>query len=276
MKKFEDLIGKSELITKNKAIEHWKAKNIDLSKILYKPEFESRDEVFNSSEQNHDLDEVLDVKLLHESSPVIEKKVSTVTINKLVKNTDRSLGAMLSGVIAKKFGHKGLREDSIVINLEGTAGQSLGTFLSSARLQSPCLVRETITWAKVFLVAKIIIRPFKDSTYKPEKNIIVGNTVLYGAISGECYFSGMAGERFAVRNSGAIAVVEGTGDHCCEYMTGGVIMVLGNTGVNFGAGMSGGIAYVYQKEKDFKNKCNMSMVNVLGVKKSKHILPKTF
>ena len=272
IEKFEDLIGRSELMTKNKAIEHWKAKNIDLSKILYKPEFESRDEVFNSSEQNHDLDEVLDVKLIHESSPVIEKKISTITINKLVKNTDRSLGAMLSGVIAKKFGHKGLREDSIVINLEGTAGQSLGTFLSSGITIS--LSGEGNDYVgKGLSGGKIIIRPFKDSTYKPEKNIIVGNTVLYGAISGECYFSGMAGERFAVRNSGAIAVVEGTGDHCCEYMTGGVIMVLGNTGVNFGAGMSGGIAYVYQKEKDFKNKCNMSMVNILGVKKSKHILP---
>ena len=272
IEKFEDLIGRSELMTKNKAIEHWKAKNIDLSKILYKPEFESRDEVFNSSEQNHDLDEVLDVKLIHESSPVIEKKVSTITINKLVKNTDRSLGAMLSGVIAKKFGHNGLREDSIVVNLEGTAGQSLGTFLSSGITIS--LSGEGNDYVgKGLSGGKIIIRPFKDSTYKPEKNIIVGNTVLYGAISGECYFSGMAGERFAVRNSGAIAVVEGTGDHCCEYMTGGVIMVLGNTGVNFGAGMSGGIAYVYQKEKDFKNKCNMSMVNILGVKKSKHILP---
>ncbi len=272
IEKFEDLIGRSELMTKNKAIEHWKAKNIDLSKILYKPEFESRDEVFNSSEQNHNLDEVLDVKIIKESSPVIEKKVSTLTINKFVKNTDRSLGAMLSGVIAKKFGHKGLREDSIVINLEGTAGQSLGTFLSSGITIS--LSGEGNDYVgKGLSGGKIIIRPFKDSIYKPEKNIIVGNTVLYGAISGECYFSGMAGERFAVRNSGAIAVVEGTGDHCCEYMTGGVIMVLGNTGVNFGAGMSGGIAYIYQKEKDFKNKCNMSMVNVLGVKKSKHILP---
>ena len=184
--------------------------------------------MFNSSKQNHDLDEVLDVKLLHESSPVIEKKVSTVTINKLVKNTDRSLGAMLSGVIAKKFGHKGLREDSIVINLEGTAGQSLGTFLSSGITIS--LSGEGNDYVgKGLSGGKIIIRPFKDSTYKPEKNIIVGNTVLYGAISGECYFSGMAGEWCAVRNSGAIAVVEGTGDHCCEYMTGGVIMVLGNT-----------------------------------------------
>ena len=152
----------SELMTKNKAIEHWKAKNIDLSKILYKPEFESRDEVFNSSEQNHDLDEVLDVKLIHESSPVIEKKVSTLTINKLVKNTDRSLGAMLSGVIAKKFGHKGLREDSIVINLEGTAGQSLGTFLSSGITIS--LSGEGNDYVgKGLSGGKIIIRPFKDS-----------------------------------------------------------------------------------------------------------------
>ena len=119
----------------------------------------------------------------------------------------------------------------------------------------------------------LIIKPFNETTYDSNKNIIIGNTVLYGAISGECYFSGIAGERFAVRNSGAIAVVEGTGDHCCEYMTGGVVMVLGDTGVNFGAGMSGGIAYVYQNSKKFKNKCNLSMVNILEIKKNKHILP---
>ena len=270
--KFQDLIGKSEFLLKNKAIEHWKAKNIDLSKILYKPFNDNPRDIFNSSNQDHKLDKVLDTQLIIECKSVLEKKISTLTINKLISNTDRSFGAMLSGTIAKKFGHEGLREDSIVINIEGTAGQSLGAFLSSGVTIS--LSGEGNDYVgKGLSGGKIIIKPFKNSSYKSEDNIIIGNTVLYGAISGECYFSGMAGERFAVRNSGAITVVEGTGDHCCEYMTGGVVMVLGKTGVNFGAGMSGGIAYVYQKEKEFKNKCNMSMVNIFSVKKSKHILP---
>jgi glutamate synthase (NADPH/NADH) large chain len=179
---------------------------------------------------------------------------------------------MLSGVVAKKFGHKGLRQDSIVVNLEGTAGQSFGTFLASGITLS--LTGESNDYVgKGLSGGKIIVKPFKNSKYDSDKNIIVGNTVLYGAISGECYFSGVAGERFAVRNSGARAVVEGTGDHCCEYMTGGVVMVLGETGVNFGAGMSGGIAYVYQSRDEFREKCNLSMVKTLSIKKTKHILP---
>ena len=162
---------------------------------------------------------------------------------------------MLSGEIAKKFGHKGLNEDSITINLSGTAGQSFGTFLSKGVTLN--LSGEANDYVgKGLSGGRIIVKPFSNSIITSHRNIIVGNTVLYGAITGECFFSGVAGERFAVRNSGAIAVVEGTGDHCCEYMTGGVIMVLGETGVNFGAGMSGGIAYVYDKEDKFSSKCN--------------------
>ena len=272
IKNFQDLIGRSEFLEKNKVIDHWKAKDIDLTKILFKPDNENSDEIFNSSAQNHSLDFILDREVIKEVKPVLDKKISTIDIYKSIKNTDRSFGAMLSGKVAKKFGHKGLRDDSIVINLEGTAGQSFGTFLSSGVTIS--LSGEANDYVgKGLSGGKIIIKPFRDSKYESDKNIIVGNTVLYGAISGECYFSGVAGERFGVRNSGAIAVIEGTGDHCCEYMTGGVVMVLGKTGVNFAAGMSGGISYVYQKAQDFKKKCNLSMVNVLQVKKTKHVLP---
>ena len=272
IKNFQDLIGKSELLEKNKAINHWKAKDIDLSKILYKPHSKEPKEIYNSSSQNHSLDFILDKEVINEVMPVLEKQISTIDIYKSIKNTDRSFGAMLSGTLARKFGHQGLREDSIVVNLEGTAGQSFGTFLSSGVTIS--LSGEANDYVgKGLSGGKIIIKPFRNSQYESDKNIIVGNTVLYGAISGECYFSGVAGERFGVRNSGAIAVVEGTGDHCCEYMTGGVVMVIGNTGVNFAAGMSGGISYVYQNADTFKKKCNLTMVNISKVKKTKHILP---
>ncbi len=272
IRKFQDLIGRSELLEKNKAIIHWKAKNIDLSRILFKPQNQNTKDVFNSSSQEHALDYVLDKEIIKEVLPVLERKISAIDIYKPIKNTDRSFGAMVSGHIARRFGHEGLREDSIVINLEGTAGQSFGTFLSSGITLS--LSGEANDYVgKGLSGGKIIIKPFRDAKYESDKNIIVGNTVLYGAISGQCFLSGVAGERFGVRNSGAIAVVEGTGDHCCEYMTGGVVMVLGTTGVNFGAGMSGGISYVYQNEEDFKRRCNLSMINILKVKKSKHILP---
>jgi glutamate synthase (NADPH/NADH) large chain len=169
---------------------------------------------------------------------------------------------MLSGVIAKKYGFNGLNEDSIVVDLKGTAGQSFGTFLSKG--VTLILDGEANDYVgKGLSGGRIVVKPFSKSKIPSNENIIVGNTVLYGAISGECYFSGVAGERFAVRNSGAIAVVEGTGDHCCEYMTGGIIMVLGNTGVNFGAGMSGGIAYVYDNDKSFAKRCNTSMVEII-------------
>ena len=251
VRKFQDLIGKSEYLEKNKAIKHWKAKNIDLSNILHKPNHNKSTDIFNSSKQNHDLEHILDREVVNEARQVLEKEMSTVNINKSIRNTDRSFGALLSGTLAQKFGYKGLREDSIMVNLSGTAGQSFGTFLSAGVTLN--LTGEGNDYVgKGLSGGKIIIKPFSESKYRSEENIIVGNTVLYGAISGQCYFSGVAGERFAVRNSGAIAVVEGTGDHCCEYMTGGIVMVLGNTGVNFGAGMSGGIAYVYQNQKNLK------------------------
>ena len=252
VKKFDDLIGRSDFLCKQGAIDHWKAKDIDLTKILWRPSTVSQKENFNSSYQNHDIDNVLDLKVIKEAKDVIKGTKRSIQINKLIKNTDRSFGAMLSGEIAKKFGHKGLNEDSIIINLSGTAGQSFGTFLSKGVTLN--LNGEANDYVgKGLSGGRIIVKPFSNSKITSHRNIIIGNTVLYGAIAGECFFSGVAGERFAVRNSGAIAVVEGTGDHCCEYMTGGVIMVLGETGVNFGAGMSGGIAYVYDKEDNFSS-----------------------
>ena len=266
VKKFDDLIGRSDFLCKQGAIDHWKAKDIDLTKILWRPSTVSQRENFNSSYQNHDIDNVLDLKVIKEAKDVIKGTKRSIQINKLIKNTDRSFGAMLSGEIAKKFGHKGLNEDSIIINLSGTAGQSFGTFLSKGVTLN--LNGEANDYVgKGLSGGRIIVKPFSNSKITSHRNIIIGNTVLYGAIAGECFFSGVAGERFAVRNSGAIAVVEGTGDHCCEYMTGGVIMVLGETGVNFGAGMSGGIAYVYDKEDNFSSKCNFSMVETQKIDK---------
>ncbi|MBS91560.1 MAG: glutamate synthase subunit alpha, partial [Rickettsiales bacterium] len=267
VRRFQDLIGRSDFLCKQGVINHWKAKNIDLSKILWTPKSLSNDEIYNSSKQDHNLVNLLDQKVIKKSKKVIDGEISSIQINTMIKNTDRSFGAMLSGEIATRYGHKGLNEDSIVINLVGTAGQSFGTFLSKGVTLN--LNGEANDYVgKGLSGGRITIKPFDESKLDPDKNIIVGNTVLYGAISGECYFSGVAGERFAVRNSGAIAVVEGTGDHCCEYMTGGIVMVLGDTGINFGAGMSGGIAYVYDENKKFQKRCNFSMVEITQLQES--------
>ena len=265
--KFQDLIGRSDFMNKRDAINHWKAKDIDFSKILWKPETESPKENYNSSKQMHDVDKALDIKIIKEANDVIFGKKSSIQINKTIRNINRSFGAMLSGEIARKYGFEGLNEDSIVINLKGTAGQSFGTFLTKGITLN--LIGEGNDYVgKGLSGGRIIISPHRRKDYRSDKNIIVGNTVLYGAIAGECYISGLAGERFAVRNSGAIAVVEGTGDHCCEYMTGGIVMILGNTGVNFAAGMSGGIAYVYDESESFESKCNLSMVEILKINRT--------
>ncbi len=265
--KFNDLIGRSDFLNKIPAIKHWKAKSVDLSRILHRPIKGSQKDYFNSSFQDHNLNEVLDRSVIKECSKVLKGKERHIIINKKIFNTDRSFGAMISGEVAKNFGYKGLNEDSIVINLKGTAGQSFGTFLSKGITLN--LEGEANDYVgKGLSGGRITIIPFKDSTYDFSQNIIAGNTVLYGAISGECYFLGKAGERFAVRNSGAVAVVEGAGDHCCEYMTGGIVMVLGETGVNFAAGMSGGIAYVYDSDNNFSNNCNKAMVEVESITRS--------
>jgi glutamate synthase (NADPH/NADH) large chain len=198
--------------------------------------------------------------LIKEAKDALENK-TPVQISKDVHNYDRSTGAMLSGELAKRYGHKGLPSDTIHVKLEGTAGQSFGAFVAKGITFE--LEGEANDYVgKGLSGGKLIIYPSKDSKIIPEQSIIVGNTVLFGAVSGECYFRGVAGERFAVRNSGAMAVVEGVGDHGLEYMTGGCVVVIGPTGRNFAAGMSGGIAYVLDEEGEFENRCNLSMVEL--------------
>jgi glutamate synthase (NADPH/NADH) large chain len=212
------------------------------------------------SKQNHDIDNVLDLKLIKSAALAIEKRES-VKIELPIKNSDRTAGAMLSGRVCKVFGEEGLPEDAIYCKFRGTAGQSFGAWL--ARGITFELEGMSNDYAgKGISGGKIIIYPDRGSDYKPEGNIIIGNTCFYGAISGEAYIRGVAGERFCIRNSGLSAVVEGVGDHGCEYMTGGRVVVLGKTGRNFAAGMSGGIAYIYDIKGDFRQKCNPGMVEL--------------
>ena len=256
---FDELIGRADLLDKSKAISHWKAKGLDFSKIFYIPETgdAARHHV---ATQDHGLEKALDHKLIAQAKPAIERgeKVSFISP---IKNLNRTAGAMLSGEVAKKYGHEGLPDDTIHIQLQGTAGQSFGAFLSHGVTFD--LVGEGNDYVgKGLSGGRIIVRPNTEFRGRAVDNIIIGNTVLYGAIAGEAFFNGVAGERFAVRNSGAVTVVEGTGDHGCEYMTGGTVVVLGSTGRNFAAGMSGGIAYVYDEDRSFASKCNMAMVAI--------------
>jgi glutamate synthase (NADPH/NADH) large chain len=272
---FDELIGRADLLDKSRAISHWKAKGLDFSKIFYIPDTgdEARHHV---ATQDHGLDKALDHKLIAQAKPAIERgeKVSFISP---IKNLNRTAGAMLSGEVAKKYGHEGLPDDTIHIQLQGTAGQSFGAFLAHGVTFD--LVGEGNDYVgKGLSGGRIIVRPNTEFRGRAVDNIIIGNTVLYGAIAGEAFFNGVAGERFAVRNSGAITVVEGTGDHGCEYMTGGTVVVLGGTGRNFAAGMSGGIAYVYDEDGAFASRCNMAMVAldpVLSVSEQETTLSKS-
>ena len=253
-----EIIGQTDLLDTRDAISHWKAQGLDFTRLFTK--IEADKEVYHSQSQNHPIDDILDRKLIAEAMPALENK-TPVQIETAISNIDRSAGTMLSGELALRYGHAGLADDTISVKLRGTAGQSFGTFL--ARGISFELEGEANDYVgKGLSGGRIAIYPPKESAIVPEESIIVGNTVLYGAIDGECYFRGVAGERFAVRNSGAIAVVEGAGDHACEYMTGGCVVVLGKTGRNFAAGMSGGIAYVLDDDGSFESRCNMAMVDL--------------
>ena len=266
-RKFDDIIGRTDKLGFNKAVTNWKTKGLDFSKLFYSPKVKKNVDVYNTKKQEHSIQKVLDKKFISFFKKHY-KKGKKITLSSKVNNTNRSLGAMLSGDLAKKYGHEGLKEDSITINLQGTAGQSFGAFTTYGVTLN--LEGEGNDYVgKGLSGGKIYIKPTNDSKVIPEKSIIVGNTVLYGAVAGECYFRGIAGERFAVRNSGAWAVVEGVGDHCCEYMTGGVILCLGETGKNFGAGMSGGLAYILDPDNSFQDKCNMSLIEITKVQKSK-------
>ena len=259
-RRFDDMIGRSDKLDVRRAVSHWKTEGLDFSRIFYKPDVGSDTAVFHCEHQDHGLEQALDHSLIAQAQPALENG-RAVVINTPIKNVNRTFGAMLSGEVAKRYGHKGLPEDTIAIHVKGTAGQSFGAFLAQGI--SIALEGEGNDYVgKGMSGGRIAIYPPKECPINPEDNIIVGNTVLYGAISGECYFNGVAGERFAVRNSGSIAVVEGVGDHGCEYMTGGVVVVLGKTGRNFAAGMSGGVAYVLDKEGNFDQLCNLSMVEL--------------
>ncbi|MDD1648945.1 MAG: glutamate synthase large subunit [Methylococcaceae bacterium] len=259
-RKFSEMIGQTDRLDMRKAVAHWKASKIDLSRLLYKPVPGPGVAIYNTETQDHGLDKALDHAFIAKARPALEDR-KPVQIEAEIRNFNRTAGAMLSGEVAKRYGHAGLPEDSIHIKLKGTAGQSFGAFLAAGVTLE--LAGEGNDYVgKGLSGGRIVIYPPAESPIVPEQNIIVGNTVLYGAILGECYFRGVAGERFAVRNSGAIAVVEGVGDHGCEYMTGGVVVVLGETGRNFAAGMSGGVAYVLDEAGDFSRRCNLSMVEL--------------
>jgi len=255
-----EMIGRVDRLDARAALDHWKASGVDLSRVLHQAPAGHALGLWNSERQNHGLEGALDHRFIAEAQDALAGGAPAV-ITATVRNVNRSLGAMLSGEIARRFGHQGLADGAIELKLTGTAGQSLGAFL--ARGVTVELTGDANDYVgKSLSGGRIIVRAPKEARRDPTANIIVGNTVLYGAIAGEAYFEGVAGERFAVRNSGAIAVVEGLGDHGCEYMTGGVVVVLGETGRNFAAGMSGGVAYVYDPDGKFPALCNSAMVSL--------------
>jgi glutamate synthase (NADPH/NADH) large chain len=259
-RKMDDIIGRFDLLERNHDITHWKIKNLDLSGLLTMPKESAENAIHCVDVQNHKIDHVLDLELISEAEKALTGK-EPVLIHRSIQNTDRTTGAMLSGRIATLYGAEGLPEGTINCRFNGSAGQSFGAFLMPGvelRLEGD----SNDYLGKGLSGGRIIVVPPTGSTFDSDKNIIIGNTVLYGATRGEVYISGVAGERFGVRNSGANAVVEGVGNHCCEYMTGGRVVVLGSTGSNFAAGMSGGIAYVLDEKGDFDYYCNMGMVEL--------------
>ena len=258
---FEEMVGQSDRLEMRKAIAHWKAQGLDYSKLLTKPVAAEGDTVYWSEGQDHGIEKALDNTLIAQAQPALENG-DKVTIDINIENTNRTFGTLLSGRVAEKYGYAGLPADTITINAKGTAGQSFGAWVCNGVTIK--LSGEGNDYVgKGLSGGKLIIAPPPESKIdKAEENVIVGNTVLFGAISGECYLRGVGGERFAVRNSGATAVVEGVGDHCCEYMTGGIVVVLGETGRNFAAGMSGGIAYVLDENGDFDQRCNLAQVEL--------------
>ena len=260
IRKFDDLVGRTDLLDVRAGIEHWKAQGLDFSRVFYQPAAIDGDAIIQVEEQDHGLAGALDHQLIERCKPAIERgeKVSFITP---VRNRNRTIGAMLSGAVASRYGYEGLPDDTIHIQCNGTAGQSFGAFLAHGITLD--LVGEGNDYVgKGLSGGRIIARSPNDFRGFGPEHIIAGNTALYGALSGEAFLNGVAGERFAVRNSGAATVVEGTGDHGCEYMTGGTVVVLGSTGRNFAAGMSGGVAYVWDPDRSFRQRCNLSMVDI--------------
>jgi glutamate synthase (NADPH/NADH) large chain len=260
---FDEMIGRVDRIDMVPAVNHWKAKGVDLSRLLYQEPAKPGVAIYHCERQDHHLDKALDNELIAEADAALDRK-EPVRIDKPIRNVHRTVGAMLSGEVAKRYGHAGLPEDTIWARFKGNAGGSFAAFLAHG-ITLELFGDANDYVGKGLSGGRVIVRQPTEATREPTENIIIGNTVLYGAIAGEAYFEGVAGERFAVRNSGAIAIVEGTGDHGCEYMTGGVAVVLGETGRNFAAGMSGGIAYVWDPKGRFASLCNQSGVDLEAV-----------
>jgi glutamate synthase (ferredoxin) len=257
----KEMVGQTHKINAKKAVAHYKAKGIEIASILHQPESEATTSLSNSEKQNHNLENVLDMQILNDAkSAIVNKK--TINLSYPIQNTDRTLGAIISNEISKIHGEDGLPKDTLSLNFKGSAGQSFGAF-STKGITLKLEGEANDYLGKGLSGAKIIVKKPKEATFVAEDNVIVGNVCFYGAIKGEAYINGIAGERFAVRNSGITTVVEGVGDHGCEYMTGGKVVVLGKTGRNFAAGMSGGIAYVYNKNNEFSDYlCNLEMIDL--------------
>jgi glutamate synthase (NADPH/NADH) large chain len=255
-----EMVGQVDALTMRENINHWKYKNLDLSDVLYKEPAEDGVSLYQTEVQDHLMSDVLDWKLLAAAQPAIDKQTK-VTANFPIKNTDRTTGTIVSNEITKVYKGNGLPEDTIHFKFQGTAGQSFGAFnTKGVTLELEGDANDY--FGKGLSGAQLIVYPDKKATFVPEENIIIGNVALYGATSGIAFIRGKAGERFAVRNSGAQVVVEGVGDHGCEYMTGGTAVILGPTGRNFAAGMSGGIAYIYNVQNNFAAMCNAEMVDL--------------
>jgi glutamate synthase (NADPH/NADH) large chain len=255
-----EMIGRVDRLDVNPALEHWKAQGIDLSRLLYAAPAGAAKGLWNQDRQDHGLGKALDNTLIEAARAALDGG-KPVRGEYAVRNVNRTVGAMLSGEVARRYGHAGLPDDTISLTFRGNAGQSFGAF--AAHGVSLELIGDANDYVgKGLSGGRVVVRQPPEARREPTRNIIVGNTVLYGAIAGEAYFEGVAGERFAVRNSGAVTVVEGLGDHGCEYMTGGVVVVLGDTGRNFAAGMSGGVAYVYDPAGRFEPHCNKAMVEL--------------
>jgi glutamate synthase (NADPH/NADH) large chain len=262
MRSVDEMIGRTDLLEVNKEILPWKAAGIDFSRILYQPK---NSHSYCIHAQNHGIDKVLDHELIELAKPALESG-KQVCAELKINNVNRTTGGMLSGELMKKYGESGLPDDTIKIKFKGVAGQSFGAWLATGiTFELEGLANDYV--GKGIFGGKMVIYPAKEAAYLPEKNMLIGNTTFYGAISGEAYIRGVAGERFCIRNSGLYTVVEGVGDHGCEYMTGGVVVVLGRTGRNFAAGMSGGAAYIYDRYNEFEDKCNLSMVDLQGLSK---------
>jgi glutamate synthase (NADPH/NADH) large chain len=271
---FDEMVGQMQMLDQQRLVEHWKAKGLDFSKLFQKPKTGKDVAIYHCEPQDHGIADILDRKLIARAQAALDRG-APVRLKAEIKNVDRTCGGMLSGEVAKRYGHAGLPDGTIHVHFTGTAGQSFGAWL--ARGITFELEGDANDYVgKGLSGGRLVIRPPAKSGVVPEDSIVVGNTVLYGAISGECYFRGVAGERFAVRNSGAIAVVEGAGDHCCEYMTGGVVVVLGRTGRNFAAGMSGGIAYVLDEDGTFASRCNLAMVDLEPVPDEERVAEAAF